>query len=175
MDLHQIMRELHYGAEHFTNEERAFFDKVMNGFRKNGAILQADAPHVLTLYKKLKFLQINPAQVVAGLEANMLLLSTDEQAAVEGARYTLEYGSTLDMVTLEKLLGIGKALAERQHSALVSKGEPILAAVPARIQPQKTSLPPPAQPTPKRPSALRPAPLKPIPALEAAMKLLKGR
>ena len=174
MDLNQIMRELHYGAQYFTGEERTFFNRVWKEFEQSKGIAQPDAPGVLQLYKKIKFLQIDPNEVVSSLESNNLLLSPPEQVEVEGARYMHEYGGTLDMVTLERMLALRQAVHERQHNSLVGRGEAVPAVL-SRAQPAQTQASSRILPGPRRPSARAPgAPLRPIPALEAARKLLKG-
>jgi hypothetical protein len=189
MDLKQIMQELHFGAQHFAPDERRFFDNVWTIFQKNGGIAEAHAPHVLELYKKLKFRQLDVNGLIGELESNVLLLADDEHATLEGARMALELDGRLDNRTIEKLLILRKNFRERQHNTLVGRGESVQAAVPARVLPAPTAparalpAPPrlPASPHPsnpavmRRPSARRPGPLGPVAALEAASKLLKGR
>jgi hypothetical protein len=184
MDLKQILQELHFGAQHFTPEEKRFFDGVWENFKRRGNIADVHAPHVLELYRKLKFREIDVNALLSDLEANLLLLADDEQAKVAGARMALEYdGGQLDPKSVEILLKVRKALADRQHTTLAGRGE--LAAqrpAPATVRPP-VYLPPPLppralQPPPAAPRQLprkntRSAPLGHVSALEAAAKLLK--
>lgn len=183
MDLKQIMQELHAGAQHFTPDELKFFNNVWAIFQRNHGIAEAHAPHVLELYKKLRFRQVDVNGLLADLESNMLLLASDEQAALEGARIAFELDGALDHRTIEKLLVFRKGVISRQHHTLAGRGElaPAAQVVRAPLQPSR-ALPAPTAPAlpanTRRPSARRPGaqqPLGPVAALEAASKLLKGR
>jgi hypothetical protein len=173
MNLNQIMQELHAGAQFFSPDERRFFDSVWVSFQKTGGIAEVHAPHVLELYKKVRFRAVDVSGVLGELEGNVLLLAGDEQAMLEGARMAFELDGQLDTRTLEKLLLLRKNLRERQHNTLAGRGELVQAAVPARVLPAPAppvSRQPP--PNPSRPSARRPAPLGVVAALDAAAKLL---
>lgn len=190
LDLKQVMQELHYGAQYFSPEEKRFFDSVFNAFKRSGEIADVHAPHVLELYRKLKFRQVDVNALLDDLEANLLLLAEDEQSKVAGARMALEYtGGVLDTKSVEALLKVRKALADRQHTTLAGRAE-LTAPRPLRAPVQPASLPvyrPPAPPyTPPRalPVAAprqsepprkntRAAPLGQLSALEEAAKLLK--
>ena len=177
MDLKQIMQELNFGAQHFTAEEKRFFDSVLAGFQRSGNIAEAHAPHVLSLYRKIKFRQLDIGALLAELESNVLLLAEDEQAKVVGARMAFEYDGQLDSTSIEAVLKVRKAFYDRQHNTLAGRGENT-AGVPARpLAPRAPLLPVhPANPSAvRRPSARRHGPLGPVAALEAASKLLKGR
>ena len=166
MDLKQIMQELHVGAQHFSPDEKRYFDGVWENFRRKGNIPEVHAPHVLELYRKLKFRQIDPNALLGDLEANLLLLAEDEQAKVAGARMALEYnGGQLDTKSIEALLKVRKALSDRQHVTLAGRGE-LAVQRPTRMP----ALPPPpaAVPAPKRVAVIGN-----VAALQAAAKLLK--
>lgn len=122
-NLQQILQEIRFGAQYLTDEERRFFDSVWQTFEKTGGAAEVQIPHVLSLHKKILLRMVDAGSLLAELEANVLMLSEEEQAAVTGAKIALEYGGAVDMRTLEKLLAIRKAFHARQHQTLVAKGE----------------------------------------------------
>jgi hypothetical protein len=176
MDLKQIMQELNFGAQHFTAEEKRFFDGVFSGFNRTGNVAEAHAPHILSLYRKIKFRQLDVNALLSELEASVLLLAEDEQARVAGARMAFDYDGQLDNTSIEAILKVRKAFYDRQHSTLAGRGENALGAS-KPVAPRPPLLPAhPSNPAVvRRPSARRAGPLGPVAALEAASKLLKGR
>jgi hypothetical protein len=135
---------------------------------------------VLELYRKLKFRELDVGALLSDLEANLLLLAEDEQAKVAGARMALEYdGGQLDTKSIEVLLKVRKALADRQHTTLAGRGElAVQRPAPATVRPPAylpPPLPPRALPAPSAPSRKNPrnAPIGHLSALEQAAKLLK--
>jgi len=159
MDLKQIMQELHYGAQHFSREEKRFFDGVWAGFSRSGIIAESHAPHILELYRKIKFRQLDMNAILAELEANTLLLAESEQTKVEGARMSLELLGQLDNVTIEAILKVRKAFLDRQHNTIAGRGE---LATPRPQAPRVAAAP-----------QQMPRALPAMSALDAAAKLLK--
>jgi hypothetical protein len=176
MDLNQVMQELHFGAQHFSPTEKQFFDGVWGNFKRSGNIAEVHAPHILELYRKLKFRQVDANALLADLEANVLLLADDEQAKVVGARMALEFdGGQLDTKSIEALLKVRKALSERQHITLSGRGG-LAAMAPAPAPARRTPPLPlalPVLPVPARKGPRSQPPLGHVNALEAVAKLLK--
>lgn len=152
MDLKQLMGALHFGAQHMTPEELRDFSTIHVGYKKTDSVPQEKLPGLIQLYKQLAYRQIDRQALLAELLGSLLLLSDDEQAAVEGAQMEFELSGTLTTTETQRLLQIRQALRTRQHVTLLPKTE---------------ALAPPVQP--KRPSARRAGGS----AIDAAAKLLK--
>ncbi len=165
MDLKKLMQSLHYGAQHLTQEELQFFTPLWNGFQRTSVVPPPQVPVLVEMYKRVTLRQIDVAALVAELQNNVLFLSDDEKAAVDGAVMTLELLEALDLVSIQKLVNIRGALHQRQHRTLVRDDETGKAGQVVPAAPRR-ALPAGVQP---RPSARRGAGS----ALEAASKLIK--